>query len=183
MSGIRCDSGSWASPRVTPIGALGSAGHIEVAQGGVAQAVDAVEPGEHVLDHQLGLAIDIGGIEARVFLDGNRLGLAVDRSRGRKDQASWAAWPERLQAERAWRRCCCGNRGSGCRMDSPASMRAAKWRTASKGVPESVAETKRFSSLDRSAKISLDEFDTRGDLLAAAMAQIIEYNGIVAFGG
>ena len=32
-------------------------------------------------------------------------------------------------------------------------------------------------------QISLNEFNTGGNLLAAAVAQIIEYNGIVAFGG
>ena len=57
------------------LGTLGRSGHIEVAQRGVAQAVNPVEPAQHVLDQQFGLAIGVGGQEARIFLDGNRLGL------------------------------------------------------------------------------------------------------------
>ena len=42
------------------LGTFRRAGYVEVAQRGIAQAVNAIEPAEHVLDKQLGLAIGIG---------------------------------------------------------------------------------------------------------------------------
>ncbi len=72
------------------VGTFGGSSDVEVAQRSVAQAMDAVEPGEHVLDQQLGLAIGIGGAEARIFLDGNRLRLAIDGGSGGEDEAAGA---------------------------------------------------------------------------------------------
>ena len=72
------------------IGAFGSSSHVEVAQRGIAEAVNAVEPGEHVLHQQLGLAVGVGGIEARIFLDRNRLRLAIDGGGGGEDEAAGA---------------------------------------------------------------------------------------------
>src|SRR5208337_880072 len=43
------------------VGAFGSSSHVEVAQRSVTEAVNAVEPGEHVLDEELGLAVGVGG--------------------------------------------------------------------------------------------------------------------------
>ena len=65
------------------------AGHIEVAQRGVTQAVDAIEPGQHLLHQELGLAVGIGRREARIFLNRNGFRLAVDGSGGGKDQPFW----------------------------------------------------------------------------------------------
>ena len=50
------------------------AGDVEVAQGGVAEAVDLVEPAEHVLDEELGLAVGVGGVEFGGFGIGVDLG-------------------------------------------------------------------------------------------------------------
>jgi len=74
-------------------------GDVEVAQGRVAQTVDLVEPGEHLLDHQLGLAVDVGGAEARGLLNRDRLRLTVDGGGGRKDQAPgpWARTASRSE--------------------------------------------------------------------------------------
>ena len=65
------------------------AGGVEVAQGGEAQAVDAVIPLQRLFDHQLGLSVDVGRAEWRVF--GERLvaGL-VDGGRRRQDEARHA---------------------------------------------------------------------------------------------
>src|SRR6185437_10409 len=62
-------------------------GDVEVAEAGVAEAVDAVEPFEHMLDQQLGFAIGVGGFEGGVFADGGGFGLAVDGGGGGKDEA------------------------------------------------------------------------------------------------
>ena len=40
--------------------AFDRAGHVEVAQARIAKAVDAVQPGQHLLHQQLALAIGIG---------------------------------------------------------------------------------------------------------------------------
>jgi hypothetical protein len=140
-AGIRCDSGSWASPRVTPsLPALGRAGHVEVAQRGGAQAVNPVEPAEHVLHQQLGFAVGIGGLEARIFLNRHRLPARRRRRPWRKRPAAADRGPASPPAGSGWRRCCCGRRSPGWTMDSPASMRAAKCRTPSKGWPAALAE-------------------------------------------
>ena len=79
------------------IGAFGSPSDIEVAQRGVAQAVDSIEPPQHVLDQELGLSISIGGAEARIFLDGDRLRFAVNGGCGRKDKAARSMGQNRLE--------------------------------------------------------------------------------------
>ena len=95
--------------------------------------MNAVQPGEHLLDQQLGFAVGVGGEQPRIFLNRNGLQARRRRRRWRRKPAGGGRGPAWPQAARAWRRCCCGRRSSGWTMDSPASMRAAKWRTASKG--------------------------------------------------
>lgn len=59
---------------------------IEVAEAGIAEAVDAVEPGEHLLDEQLGFAVGVGRAEWRVLADGSGFRLAVNgRCRGENE--------------------------------------------------------------------------------------------------
>ena len=91
-------------------GAFGCAGHIEVAQGGEAEAMNAVKPGEHVFDQQLGFAVSIGGLEAGIFSDGNGFRLAIDGGGGGEDDACGARRRAWLQADSGWRQCYCGNK-------------------------------------------------------------------------
>ena len=44
------------------VGALGGASDVEIAQRGIAEAVNSVEPGEHVFNEKFGFAVDIGGL-------------------------------------------------------------------------------------------------------------------------
>ena len=60
--------------------------NIEIAQTGIAQAMDAVNPGQHLLHQQLALAVGIRGGKDSVLLDRRVLRLAIDGSRRRKDQ-------------------------------------------------------------------------------------------------
>jgi hypothetical protein len=163
-------------------GALGSAGDVEVAQRGVAQTVDAVEPGEHLLDNQLGFAVDVGGVEARGLLNGDRLRLAVYSSRGRKDQAFGSLGQDGFQKRK---------RGGGvvaeidfrgphrfAGFDESGEMKDCVKRGAGIG-----GRNEQIFDQRPVGQITLDEFDSLGHLLAPAVAQIIEYNGIVAFGG
>ncbi len=79
------------------VGAFGGAGDVEVAQRGVAEAVDLVHPAEHVLDQELGFAVGVGGLEARVFGDGDGFRLAVDGRGGGEDQLAGAAGEHGLE--------------------------------------------------------------------------------------
>ena len=55
--------------------------------------MNAVEPAEHLLDQQFGLAVGVGGQQAGGFVDGDGFRLAVDGGGGGKDQLSgpWAS--------------------------------------------------------------------------------------------
>src|SRR6185312_4775991 len=59
---------------------------VEVAERSVTQAVDAVEPGQHLLDEELGLAIRIGRGKPRGFEDRRGFGLAIDGSGRAEDK-------------------------------------------------------------------------------------------------
>src|SRR4051812_38768553 len=61
---------------------FGSAGSVEVAQAGVAEPVDLMEPGEHPLNEQFGFAVGIRGMKRIAFFNGGALGRPVKRSRG-----------------------------------------------------------------------------------------------------
>ena len=54
------------------------ASDIEVTQAGVAEAVDAMQPGQHLLHQQLRFAVRIGGVQRCIFLDWRPFGLAVN---------------------------------------------------------------------------------------------------------
>ena len=75
--GFSADDSTWALCRT---------GHIEVAKGRVAKAVDAMKPRQHVLHEQLGLAVSVGGLESRILLDGDGFRLSVYGCGGREDQ-------------------------------------------------------------------------------------------------
>src|SRR5947209_1087163 len=67
--------------------AFDGAGDVEVAEAGVAQAVDAVDPGEHVFDEELAFAVGVGGQKAGVFGDGSGFWFAVAGGCGTEDDA------------------------------------------------------------------------------------------------
>src|ERR1700734_1350311 len=51
--------------------------NVEITQAGIAQAMNAVDPGEHLLHQQLRFSISIGGNEGGVFSDGGAHGFTV----------------------------------------------------------------------------------------------------------
>ena len=63
------------------------AGHVEVAQAGVAKPVNAVEPAQHVLHQQLALAVRVGRLKLRIFQDRRTDRLTVARRRRAEHQA------------------------------------------------------------------------------------------------
>src|SRR5216683_4471564 len=65
----------------------GGAGSIEIAETGVAEAVNLVEPGEHLFDDQFGFAVGVGGMERVSFFDGRAIGSAVEGGRGGENEA------------------------------------------------------------------------------------------------
>src|ERR1700733_982119 len=65
------------------------AGGVEVTQAGIAQAVNAIEPGEHLLDLEFGFAVGASGTSRRIFLDGYFVGLAIERAGGGEDEARY----------------------------------------------------------------------------------------------
>jgi len=73
------------------------AGYVEVAEGGVAEAVDAVEPAEHVLDEELGFAVGVGGGEVGGLFDGRGFGFAVDGGGGGEDELAGAGGEHGLE--------------------------------------------------------------------------------------
>src|ERR1017187_5341190 len=64
--------------------ALDRAGDVEIPQAGVAEAVDAVEPAQNLLDQQLALAIRVGGLELCSLQNGSADRLAI-AGRGRTE--------------------------------------------------------------------------------------------------
>jgi len=60
-------------------------GYVEVAEGGVAEAVEAVEPAEHMLDEELGFAVGVRGSEFCGLFDGGNFRFAVDGGGGGED--------------------------------------------------------------------------------------------------
>ncbi|MEJ2449009.1 MAG: hypothetical protein P8Y37_13865, partial [Anaerolineales bacterium] len=64
-----------------------SPGGVEIAQGGVAQAEDLAVEGQHLLDHQLGVAVDVGRPQRAVLAEGIVRGL-VDGGGGAERSAS-----------------------------------------------------------------------------------------------
>src|SRR5271154_3832449 len=69
-----------------PVGVDHRAGDVEVTETGVAQAVDLIDPSEHMFDEKLRLAISIGGLEPGVFADGHAFGVAVNGGGRGEDQ-------------------------------------------------------------------------------------------------
>ncbi len=76
---------------------LDGSGDVEVAETGVAEAMDAIEPGEHLFDQQLALAVGVGGEQPGVFGDGGRFGLAVAGGGGAEDDAVVTGGKHRLE--------------------------------------------------------------------------------------
>ena len=65
----------------------GRASGVEITETSVAQSVDAMEPGEHLLDEEFGFAVSIGGMEGVGFFDGDAVWSAVECGGGRKNEA------------------------------------------------------------------------------------------------
>src|SRR5215467_6147805 len=66
---------------------VGRASHVEIAQRGVAQTVNAMEPFQHLLYQQFGFAVGVGRLERSRFLNGRFFRGAVKRGRRGKDKA------------------------------------------------------------------------------------------------
>lgn len=60
---------------------------VEITETGVVQSVDAMEPGEHLLDKEFGFAVSIGGMEGVGFFDGDAVWSAIERGGGGKNEA------------------------------------------------------------------------------------------------
>ena len=165
-----------------PVGSLGCAGHVEVAQGSIAKAMNPVEPGQHGLDQQFGLAVDVGRLEASGFGDRDGFGLAVDGCRRRKDDPAGAVGQNRLEEGQ-------GGGGVVAKVDLRRFHGLAGFNEGGE-VQDSVERgpgigggyEKILEGLPV-GQVSLDKLHARGEELAAAMAQIIEYNRIVALRG
>src|SRR5580658_6775524 len=59
---------------------------IEIAQAGIAQAVNLMEPGQHSLHQQLRFAVGVGRTEGIVLLDRSAIGIAIKRRRRRENK-------------------------------------------------------------------------------------------------
>src|SRR5271154_1687673 len=73
-------------PVIFSVNARGPGG-IEITQTGVAQAVDTMKPGQHVLDEKFRFSIGIGGKKRVILLDGRSYGIAIESSGGGKDNS------------------------------------------------------------------------------------------------
>src|SRR5215813_9352513 len=62
------------------------AGGVEIAEAGIAQFVDLVEPGKHLLYEELRFAVGVGGMERVGFLDRRAVGRAVKSGGGGEDE-------------------------------------------------------------------------------------------------
>src|ERR1017187_944617 len=163
-------------------GAFRSTRDVEVAERGVAQAVDSIEPLEHVLDEKLGFPIIVGGAEARIFLDRDRLRLAINGGRGRKDQAAWTMGQNRLKE---------GKGGGGVVTKKELGMKhglacldeGGEVENGVEGIVLGSGIDEKFFNCSAIGQVSLDELDAHRNLIALCVAQIIEYNGFVTLRG
>ncbi len=84
-------------PAGDSVGPHRSSSHIEIAERRVPQAVDLVEPTEHVFHQELGFSVNIGGLVPGVFGDRNGFRLAVNSRRGGKHDLAGSVGDHRFQ--------------------------------------------------------------------------------------
>ena len=77
------------------------AGHVEVAQGHVFEAMGAVVPAEHALHDQLALAVGVGGFFGVLLVDGHIVRLAVGGGCGGKDKVGHAEFQHGVDQRQA----------------------------------------------------------------------------------
>ena len=68
-------------------------------------------------------------------------------------------------------------------MDSPASMSAAKWRTASKGFPALLSGDEEAFNRRPVSYFSLDKIDAWWQQIAAAVAEVVKNDGLMSLFG
>ena len=157
-------------------------GNVEIAERGGAQAVDLVEPVEHVLDEELGLAVGIGWLEGGGFGDRNGLRLAVDGCGGAEDQAPGAGGVNRFQQ---------GKGGGSIVAEVNLGVfhgfagfdEGGEVEDTIKGSVFIGGPAKKSFDLSAIRDIRFYEFDAGGDLFATGVAEIVDDDDRVTLPG
>ena len=144
--------------------------------------MDAVEPAQHLLNQQLGLAIGIGRKQARIFFDWNHFRLAVDGGGGGEDQPAGAVGEHGFEQ---------GERGGGVVAEELLGMEHGLAGLDERGKVKDAVEgsSLRFGGEENLLKsgpvcqFSLDEFHAGGQKIAPSMAQIVEDDGLMSIFG
>src|SRR5437763_7511975 len=76
-------------------------GGIEISQTGITQAMNAMKPGQHLLDQQLRFSIDVGRLEFIIFLNRNSLWITIQRRGGREDELSDTVGQHRFEERKS----------------------------------------------------------------------------------
>ena len=144
--------------------------------------MNAIQPGEHLLDQELGLAVGVGGEQARIFLNRNGFRLAVDGGGGGEDQAAGTVGEHGLKQ---------GKRRGGvvAEEDLGAHHRLAGFNEGGK-VEDAVERSSHIVGCDKEvfkrepvSDFALHKLDTWGEQVAPAMAQIVKNHRLVSLFG
>jgi len=144
--------------------------------------MDSVKPSEHVFNEELGFAINVGRLEARIFFDWHGFRFTVHcRSRG-KDKAAGSVGNDGLEKGEGRGgviaeidlRLDHGFAGfdQGCKVQNSIKRGALLFRCDEK-----------FLDRGTIGQIALDENYPLGNHFKARMAQIVEYNRLVTLSG
>ncbi len=167
---------------MTAGGAFRCSGHVEVAQRGIAQAVNAVEPGEHLLDEELGFAIGVGGEKTRILMNRNGFRLSIDGGGGGKDQ------PPGTMGQHSFKQ------GQGCggvvaEEDFGADHGLAGFNERGE-VENAVERVSQVAGLDEKVfksepvrHFTLDKVDAGWKQVTPAVAKVVKNQGLMSFFG
>ena len=157
-------------------------GDVKVAQRGGAQAVNLVEPGEHVLGEKLGFAVGVGGAQGGGFGDGHSFRLAVEGGGGAENKALRPGGEDGFEQ---------GEGGGGVVAEVDFGVLHGFAGFDQGGEVEDAVEGRLFSGcvakklFDASTigDVGFDEFDTGGDQIAAGVAEVIDDYDLVPLAG
>ena len=164
------------------VGLPARSGHIEVPQRGIAEAVNAIQPGEHLFDQEFGLAIGVGGKQTRILFNWNGFRLSVDCGSGGKDQAAGAVSEHGLKQRK-------GCRGVVAEVDFGAHHGLSGFNEGGK-VEDAVERRSHIVGCDKEvfkrepiSDFALHKLDTGGEQVAPPMTQIVKNQSLVSLFG
>lgn len=142
--------------------------------------MDAIHPGEHVLDEELGFAIGVGWEQASIFLNRDNFWLSIDGCRGGKYETAGSVSEHGFKQGKGGG-CVVSKKYFGVEHGLASFNEGGKMEDSVEGLACVARQNEKVFKGGPVSEFSLDEIDAWREQVAPAVAKIVKNESLMSF--